>query len=233
MRRLLCLLLRLGFISCRARQTCQSRFEGRFDLPRVGDRQPVFVGKTSVRPQGGVITGAKRIELREQAIAQLRRCLGSKRRHRRPDLRVAGGSRSLRRLLLTAVQASMTKPLICKWRLKHRAIADAWRKPATVCSPSPACRRANGAARTTNAIERLHEEFKRRIKTQTVLPSADMLFWALLASGQINMRKIDGWQTIATKPFDHAGFQQCFPYIYSGPARSKRFRTWPIFCLVS
>jgi Transposase, Mutator family len=60
-------------------------------------------------------------------------------------------------------------------------------------------------ARTTNAIERLHEEFKRRIKTQTVLPSADtaaMLFWALLASGQINMRKVDGWQTLATKPSD-------------------------------
>ena len=54
----------------------------------------------------------------------------------------------------------------------------------------------------TNAIERLHEEFKRRIKTQTVLPSADtaaMLFWALLASGQINMRKVDGWQTLAVK----------------------------------
>jgi putative transposase len=52
------------------------------------------------------------------------------------------------------------------------------------------------SARTTNAIERLHEEFKRRIRTQTVLPSADtaaMLFWALLASGQINMRKVDGW----------------------------------------
>jgi len=47
-----------------------------------------------------------------------------------------------------------------------------------------------------NAIERLHEEFKRRIKTQTDLPSADtaaMLFRALLASGQINMRKVDGW----------------------------------------
>ena len=29
------------------------------------------------------------------------------------------------------------------------------------------------SARTTNAIERLHEEFKRRIKTQTVLPSAE------------------------------------------------------------
>ena len=46
-------------------------------------------------------------------------------------------------------------------------------------------------------------EFKRRIKTQTVLPSADtaaMLFWALLASGQINMRKVDGWQTLTVKP---------------------------------
>ena len=55
----------------------------------------------------------------------------------------------------------------------------------------------------TNAIERLHEEFKRRIKTQTVLPSAEtaaMLFWALVASGQITMRKVDGWQTLATKP---------------------------------
>ena len=59
------------------------------------------------------------------------------------------------------------------------------------------------SVRTTNAIERLHEEFKRRIKTQTVLPSADtaaMLFWALLAAGQINMRKVDGWQTLATIP---------------------------------
>jgi putative transposase len=79
-------------------------------------------------------------------------------------------------------------------------------------SPSPGCRAANGrACRTTNAIERLHEEFKRRIKTQTVLPCAEtaaMLFWALLASGQITMRKVDGWQTLtqklADKPIDLA-----------------------------
>ncbi len=63
----------------------------------------------------------------------------------------------------------------------------------------------------TNAIERLHEEFKRRIKTQTVLPSAEtaaMLFWALLAAGQITMRKVDGCQTLsqklADKPIDLA-----------------------------
>jgi len=38
-------------------------------------------------------------------------------------------------------------------------------------------------------IERLNEEFRRRIKTQTVLPCAEtvpMLLWALVASGQIH-----------------------------------------------
>jgi transposase-like protein len=56
------------------------------------------------------------------------------------------------------------------------------------------------SARTTNAIERLNEEFRRRIKTQTVLPCAEtvpMLLWALLASGQITMRKVDGWETLS------------------------------------
>jgi hypothetical protein len=51
----------------------------------------------------------------------------------------------------------------------------------------------------------LHEEFKRRIKTQTVPPCAEtaaMLFWALLASGQIAMRKVDGWRSLAEKPSD-------------------------------
>ena len=69
----------------------------------------------------------------------------------------------------------------------------------------PKSAKVEKSARTTNAIERLHEEFKRRIKTQTVLPSADtaaMLFWALLASGQIVMRKIDGWNTLSTVSSD-------------------------------
>jgi putative transposase len=59
--------------------------------------------------------------------------------------------------------------------------------------------------RTSNAIERLHEEFKRRIKTQTVLASAEtatMLFCALLASGQITMCKVEGWRSLAVKPSD-------------------------------
>ena len=53
------------------------------------------------------------------------------------------------------------------------------------------------------ALERRHEEFKRRLKTPTVLPSAEtaaMRFWALLASGQITMRKVDGWETLKQRP---------------------------------
>jgi putative transposase len=98
------------------------------------------------------------------------------------------------------------KAFIRKWRLKHRAVADSLQEAGerlfTFTRLPPSQWRS---VRTTNAIERLHEEFKRRIKTQTVLPSADtaaMLFWALFASGQINMRKVDGWQTLSTKPID-------------------------------
>ena len=102
--------------------------------------------------------------------------------------------------------AARRKAFIRKWRLKHRAVADSLEEAgdrlfAFTRLPPGQWR----SVRTTNAIERLHEEFKRRIKTQTVLPSVDtaaMLFWALLASGQINMRKVDGWQTLATKPID-------------------------------
>jgi transposase-like protein len=98
------------------------------------------------------------------------------------------------------------KAFIRKWRLKHRPVADSLQEAGDrlftfTRLPLGQWR----SARTTNAIERLHEEFKRRIKTQTVLPSADtaaMLFWGLLASGQISMRKIDGWHTLATKLID-------------------------------
>ncbi len=102
--------------------------------------------------------------------------------------------------------AARRKAFLRKWRLKCKPVADSLEEAGdrlfTFTRLSPSQWRS---ARTTNAIERLHEEFKRRIKTQTVLPSADtaaMLFWALLASGQINMRKVDGWQTLATKTID-------------------------------
>ena len=94
-----------------------------------------------------------------------------------------------------------------KWRLKCPAVADSLEEAGdrlftfTRLGPSQW-----KSARTTNAIERLHEEFRRRIKTQAVLPDAEtapMLFWALMASGQIVMRKVDGWQTLS-QPLDPA-----------------------------
>ena len=98
------------------------------------------------------------------------------------------------------------KAFIRKWRLKHRPVADSLQEAGDQLFTFTRLPLGQWrSARTTNAIERLHEEFKRRIKTQTVLPSADtaaMLFWALLASGQISMRKIDGWHTLATKLID-------------------------------
>jgi len=101
----------------------------------------------------------------------------------------------------TAEIETRRKAFLAKWRLKCRAVADSLEEARdrlfafTRLPPSQW-----KSARTTNAIERLNEEFRRRIKTQCVLPCAEtvpMLLWALMASGQINMRKVDGWETIA------------------------------------
>jgi len=98
------------------------------------------------------------------------------------------------------------KALLAKWRLRCRPVAtsleEAGERLFTFVRYPPAQWRS---LRTTNAVERLHEEFKRRIKTQCLLPcagTAAMLFWALLASGQITMRRVDGWQSLACSPTD-------------------------------
>ena len=108
--------------------------------------------------------------------------------------------------------ARRRRQFLAKWRLKCPAVATSLEEAGdrlftfTRLPPSPW-----KSAQTTNAIERLHEEFKRRIKTQAVLPTAEtaaMLFWALLAAGQITMGKVDGWQSLgepsSSRPLDIA-----------------------------
>ena len=60
------------------------------------------------------------------------------------------------------------KAFLRKWRLKCRAVADSLEEAGdrlfTFTRLPPGQWRS---ARTSNAVERLHEEFKRRIKTQT------------------------------------------------------------------
>jgi transposase-like protein len=98
------------------------------------------------------------------------------------------------------------KAFIRKWRLKCRAVADSLEEAGDKLFTFTRFPQSQWKSiRTLDAIERLHEEFKRRIKMQTVLPCAEtaaMLFWALMASGQITMRKVDGWQSLAEKPAD-------------------------------
>jgi putative transposase len=69
--------------------------------------------------------------------------------------------------------------------------------------------------RTTNAIERLNEEFRRRVKTQGSLPNAEAglrLLYGLFVSGLITLRRIDGWKELAvvvhTKRMKHGLIKQ-------------------------
>jgi transposase-like protein len=98
------------------------------------------------------------------------------------------------------------KAFLAKWKLRCQPVAksldEAGARLFTFLRYPPEQWRS---LRTTNAVERLHEEFKRRIKTQCLLPCAEtaaMLFWALLASGQITMRRVDGWPTLDRSPTD-------------------------------
>src|SRR5262249_21741017 len=51
--------------------------------------------------------------------------------------------------------------------------------------------------RTPNAFESINEEFRRPTKTQAALPNKDapvLLLFGLLRTGQIKLRRFDGWK---------------------------------------
>jgi len=55
------------------------------------------------------------------------------------------------------------------------------------------------ALRTTNAIERINEEFRRRTKTQASLPNDTavvLLMYGLLCTGQIRLNRMVGWKDL-------------------------------------
>lgn len=57
------------------------------------------------------------------------------------------------------------------------------------------------AIRTTNIIERLNQEFRRRIKTQSSFPTESsvlILLFGLVASGMVRMKRIGGYEEIGT-----------------------------------
>ena len=95
-----------------------------------------------------------------------------------------------------ALALARRQAFLRKWRLRcpgvARSLEEAGERLFTFLRYPPVQWQS---IRTTNAIERLHEEFKRRIKALCVLRCADtacMMFWALLASGHITLRMVDG-----------------------------------------
>lgn len=85
-----------------------------------------------------------------------------------------------------------------KWRLQCPAVAQSFDEAGDELFTFLRFPRSQWKAlRTTNALERINEEFRRRTKTQASLPSQDavlLLLFGLLRAGHIKVRKIDGWQ---------------------------------------
>jgi putative transposase len=85
-----------------------------------------------------------------------------------------------------------------KWRLQCPAVAQSFEEAGDELVTFLRFPRSQWKAlRTTNALERINEEFRRRTKTQASLPSQDavlLLLFGLLRAGHIRVRKIDGWQ---------------------------------------
>ena len=174
-----------------------------------------LVGRGLRRPDFLIVDGAAGLDKAIAAVwhgVPVQRCTVHKHRNllaHAPDRLHEEITADYTDMIYAATPAAITarrQAFLRKWLAKHPAVATSLQEAGdrlfTFARLPPSQWRS---LRTTNAIERLHEEFKRRIKTQTVLPSAEtaaMLFWALLAAGQISMRKVDGWQTLATKLSD-------------------------------
>lgn len=94
-----------------------------------------------------------------------------------------------------AVEAERAR-FLRKWRLRCKAVVSSFEEAGeelfTFLQFPPSQWKA---LRTTNALERINGEFRRRTKTQASLPDEDavlLLLYGLLRSGQIVLRRIDG-----------------------------------------
>ena len=98
------------------------------------------------------------------------------------------------RALVDQARARFTK----KWRLRCPAVVECLEEAGDDLFTFLRFPKLQWKAlRTTNALERINGEFRRRTKTQASLPGQEavlLLLFGLLRSGHVKLRKIDGWQ---------------------------------------
>ncbi len=102
-----------------------------------------------------------------------------------------------------AAQVLVRRSVLGKLELRCLSVATSWNKLASAVDVRALTAEQWRSARTTNAIERLHEEFKRRIKMQCLLPCARL---PPCCSGAVR-RPVrspcpgsNGWQTLERSP---------------------------------
>jgi putative transposase len=87
-----------------------------------------------------------------------------------------------------------------KWKLRCQAVHQSFEEAGDQLFTFTAFPASQWKAlRTTNALERINEEFRRRTKTQASLPNEEavlLLLFGLLRSGQITLRRVVGWQDL-------------------------------------
>jgi putative transposase len=95
-----------------------------------------------------------------------------------------------------------------KWKLRCKAVSLSFEEAADELFTFTAFPSSQWKAlRTTNALERINEEFRRRTKTQASLPSEEavlFLLFGLLRSGQVRLRRLVGWQDLTSSQMEAA-----------------------------
>jgi putative transposase len=90
-----------------------------------------------------------------------------------------------------------------KWKLRCQAVFQSFEEAGDQLFTFTAFPASQWKAlRTTNALERINEEFRRRTKTQASLPNEEavlLLLFGLLRSGQIKLRRLVGWHDLESR----------------------------------
>jgi len=95
-----------------------------------------------------------------------------------------------------------------KWKLRCKAVSASFEEAGDELFTFTAFPSSQWKAlRTTNALERINEEFRRRTKTQASLPNEEavlFLLFGLLRSGQVRLRRLVGWQDLTSPQMEAA-----------------------------